>query len=92
MTNLEIILLISVVFSLYIFGLYIDKQFNLNIIDWLNGNSETPFAKQKEAQLTSSEEEQKIVEITALKARIEVLEKIVTEPAFELNQKINALK
>ena len=68
MTNLEIILLISVIFSLYIFGLYIDKQFNLNIIDWINGNSETPFAKQKEAQLTSSEEEQKIVEITALKS------------------------
>lgn len=92
MTNLEITLLMSVVFSLYVFGLYIDKQYNLRVIDWLNGNSDTPFAKQEEAKLTSSERAQKIEEITALKARIEVLEKIVTEPAFELNQKLNALK
>jgi hypothetical protein len=33
----------------------------------------------------------KATEIEALKARIATLEKIVSEPAYELNQKINCL-
>ena len=92
MTNLEIILLMSLVFSLYIFGFYIDKQYNLRIVDWLNGKCSTPFITNNTTQNIEREQAQKDEEIKALKARIEVLEKIVTEPAFELNQKLNALK
>ena len=92
MTNLEIILIICVIFSLYVFGLYVDKQYNLRVIDWLNGNSSTPFEKTQENQAVNTELSEKPEEIKVLKARIEVLEKIVTEPAFELNQKLNALK
>lgn len=92
MTNLEIILIICVIFSLYVFGLYVDKQYNLRVIDWLNGNSSTPFAQTEGNQAVNTEQSEKSEEIKVLKARIEVLEKIVTEPAFELNQKLNALK
>lgn len=92
MTNLEIILIICVIFSLYVFGLYVDKQYNLRVIDWLNGNSSTPFSKTQESQAVNIAQNEKSEEIKVLKARIEVLEKIVTEPAFELNQKLNALK
>jgi hypothetical protein len=92
MTNLEIIVLICVIFSLYIFGLYIDKQYNLRVIDWFNGKSATPFSKTKENPVVKTEQADKVEEIKILKARIEVLERIVTEPAFELNQKLNALK
>lgn len=92
MTNLEVFLLIFVIFSLYIFGLYIDKQYNLRVIDWLNGNSSTPFSKTERNKVVSTEQANKSEEIKVLKARVEALEKIVTEPAFELNQKLNALK
>lgn len=75
MTNLEIIFLMSVVFLLYIFGLYFNKQYNLNIIGWINVSSKTPFTRQIEAKLTSSGADQKIAEIRGLEARIAVLEK-----------------
>ncbi len=92
MINIEIIVLMVVIFALYFLGGCIDKQYNLRIIDWLNGNCSTPFTTTKQNLEAAPEHTQKEQEITRLKTRIEVLEKIVTEPAFELNQKLNALK
>ncbi len=92
MTNIEVFVLMSVIFFLYLLGLYIDKQYNLRLIDWLEGKCSNPWKITElpsEAETVQAKKEQ---EISLLKARIEVLEKIVTEPAFELNQKINALK
>jgi hypothetical protein len=92
MTNIEVFVLMAVIFALYFLGLYIDKQYDLRVIDWLEGKCSNPWKIREplpEAETVQAKKEQ---EISLLKARIEVLEKIVTEPAFELNQKINTLK
>lgn len=92
MTDLAIILLMGLIFSIYIVGLYMDKKYNLSVIDWLNGECSTPFITANSSQQVASEKAEKQQEIYLLKERIQVLEKIVTEPAYELNKKLNALK
>ena len=42
-TDLAILLLMSLIFSIYIVGLYMDKKYNLRVMDWLNGECSTPF-------------------------------------------------
>jgi hypothetical protein len=92
MTDLAIILLMSLIFSIYIVGLYIDKKYNFRVVDWLNGECSTPFITTNTAQQVAPEKAGKHQEIYLLQERIQVLEKIVTEPAYELNKKLNALK
>jgi hypothetical protein len=92
MTNLEITLIIFVISSIYSVGFYVDKQYNLSLIDWFNGKCSTPFEKRGINKKVNVGQVNKTEELIALQARIQVLETIVTEPAFELNQKINALK
>ena len=43
MTNIEFFVLMAVIFALYFLGLYIDKQYNLRVIDWLEGKCSNPF-------------------------------------------------
>ncbi len=92
MTDLAILLLIGLIFSIYIVGLYMDKKYNLSVIDWLNGECSTPFITTNTTQQVAPEKAEKQQEIYLLQERIQVLEKIVTEPAYELNKKLNALK
>jgi hypothetical protein len=69
-----------------------DKKYNLSVIDWLNGECSTPFITANTSQQVAPEKAEKQQEIYLLQQRIQVLEKIVTEPAYELNKKLNALK
>ena len=95
MTDLAILLLMNLIFSIYIVGLYMDKKYNLSVIDWLNGECSTPFITTNTTQQVASEKAEKAEkqqEIYLLEERIQVLERIVTEPAYELNKKLNALK
>jgi hypothetical protein len=61
-------------------------------MDWLNGECSSPFITANTTQQLAPEKTEKQQEIYLLKERIQVLEKIVTEPAYELNKKLNALK
>ncbi|MDO6694336.1 hypothetical protein Q4574_13660 [Aliiglaciecola sp. 3_MG-2023] len=90
MSGLTITLIIVASLSLYLAAAWLDTKHNWKFIDWFNGDTENPFkaTKEQQFQTTINHKDQ---EIKDLKERIQVLEKIVTEPAYELNQKINSL-
>ncbi len=92
MSNLEMTVLFAAIFVTYAVALYLDHRYNLRIIDWCNGKSASPFARKNAKQTTPVNTQNQTEQIKVLKERIQVLEKIVTEPAYELDQKINALK
>ena len=74
--------------ALYGVGNWLDKRFGLQTIKWLNGESHSFVG----CNTSSSGIHQPDSTDTAeLKERIQVLEKLVTEPAYELNKKINQL-
>ena len=71
---------------------FIDAKYNLKLIDWMGGKATNPF--DRSTFVNNSPEGARTAEqeaIAELRKRIEVLEKIVTEPAYELNQKLNKL-
>jgi len=78
---LMVILIVSSIIALAI----VDKRYNLGLSMSLMNTSMT------QPNPTSQTVEQKDVEILALKKRIEVLEKIVTEPSYELDKEIRRL-
>ena len=95
MTGLELTFLFCAIFAVYAFGAYLDQRFNLRIVDWFNGESTTPMTKQmKTPPIGSSftENTAQLTEMKELKERIQILEKIVTEPAYELAKKLNSLQ
>lgn len=63
---------------------WLDHKYQLRLSDWLNGTCPSPFAPEKNSKHNTEH-------IEGLKQRIETLEAIVTEPGYELNQKINRL-
>ncbi len=91
MSHFEITLLVVILTGLCLATHYLDAKFNWRLADWFNGTTQNPFnaPMSQTAAAASSEQEETI---RALKERIQVLEAIVTEPGYELNQKINALK
>lgn len=90
MNAFHITLLVIGSTSLYLVAAWLDSQKNWKLVDWFNGKTSNPFItdETKKAQATINTKDKEIKE---LKERIQVLEKIVTEPAYELNKKINAL-
>ncbi|MFA3790933.1 hypothetical protein AB6T38_07430 [Aliiglaciecola sp. SL4] len=90
MNGLTITLIIMASLSLYLAAAWLDTKHNWKLIDWFNGSTQNPFkpSKEQQFQTTINHKDQ---EIKDLKERIQVLEKIVTEPAYELNKKINSL-
>ncbi|GAA0855036.1 hypothetical protein [Aliiglaciecola litoralis] len=90
MTTLQIALIGFGCISLYLAMAWLDSKKQWKLIDWFNGETSNPFISDKvaQAQATISDKD---AEIAELKERIQILEKIVTEPAYELNKKINSL-
>ena len=91
MSTLSIVLLIGSLTSFVLLASYLDAKFQWRLNDWMNGECSNPFVK----SVTDKQQqrlEEKDAQIETLMARIETLETIVTEPAYELNKKINALK
>ncbi|MCW8108946.1 hypothetical protein OPS25_10620 [Alteromonas ponticola] len=87
MSGLLIIFLFVAIMGAMLIVHFIDSKLNLNFFAWLNGENVNPFEpKQSRSKKASNNEN-----IDALKRRIETLETIVTEPAYELNKKINQL-
>lgn len=70
---------------------WLDHKHSWQLTDWFQGTVKNPFTPCPEVA-KSRNEQQKDRKITALEERIQVLEKIVTEPAYELNQQLNKLK
>ncbi|GAB5380543.1 MAG: hypothetical protein Alis3KO_40530 [Aliiglaciecola sp.] len=90
MNTFWIITLLVCCFAAYLYAAWLDNQHNWKLVDWFNGKTSNPFKVSEKARYERSITK-KDKEIQDLKERIQVLEKIVTEPAYELNKKINAL-
>ncbi|GEA08807.1 hypothetical protein KUL42_35680 [Alteromonas sp. KUL42] len=90
MTTLSIVLLIGGISSIALMACYLDAKFQWRLNDWMSGECSNPFIKSK-ADLHQQKLDEKDAQIEKLMRRIETLETIVTEPAYELNKKINAL-
>lgn len=90
MSTLSLVLLLGSITSIALLASYLDAKFQWRLHDWINGKCSNPFIANK-AALQQQRIQEKDAQIEALMARIETLEAIVTEPAYELNKKINAL-
>jgi len=81
---------IAVVFLIpaLITGFYwLDNKYQWRLIAWCNGETQDPFRSD-----TASEGRDKDQQILRLEERIAVLEKLVTDPAWQLEQEFKKLK
>lgn len=90
MEILMFIALFAIIFALQLGAEKLDKKHGWQLANWLNGEANTPFKDQDQNQLNTSANKSSN-EVAELKERIQVLEKIVTDQAFDLNQKIGKL-
>lgn len=87
MEKIEVVLFL--IGALALITCYLDAKYQLRLNDWMSGRCSNPFSS---GSALRADIKEKDTHITTLQARIETLEAIVTEPAYELNKKINALK
>ena len=80
MNTVMFVLLFVAMFALMLLISYLDAKKGWQFNAWLSGECANPF------EIPSNKREDEINE------RLANLEKIVTEPAYELNKKINALR
>ncbi|MDM7862232.1 hypothetical protein QTP81_16620 [Alteromonas sp. ASW11-36] len=92
METLQIILLVAALFALTLGMYWLDSKHNWQLVSWFNGKAVNPFTPAQEKTFSGNSSSADAAKIRALQERIEVLEKIVTEPEYELNRKINQLK
>lgn len=104
MSAFEITVILFCVFMAISVLCYIDAKYQWRFVDWLNGRCANPFIHSPseysahdtgfatDTDKSAKHHKDKDALIASLQERIEVLEAIVTEPSYELNKKINALK
>ena len=91
-----IFLVFGLMFGLMFFGHWMDQKYNVQVIRWLNCEVPSPFKEEssssynKRKSFRHHDDHQK-TENEELRERIEILEKIVTDSTWELNQKIRNL-
>ena len=88
MDPLKITLILSVIAVISLAVCWLDHKNNWQLAGWINGRCSNPFTQ---TQKTTSNQEEKDLLIQQLTERVQVLEKIVTEPSYELNKKLNQL-
>ena len=95
MIDYKIILVLTIIGALYFAFVFVDAKYNLHFVKWINGEIAHPFHFRQEYQAESESiaKENKTLkaQVEDLQKRVITLEKIVTEPAYELNKKINNL-
>ncbi|MBT1063928.1 hypothetical protein KJY73_10110 [Bowmanella sp. Y26] len=91
MTTILFILLFVGLLAASLFGYWLDHRNGWNLMAWLSGEASSPFAAKgtKQQRCADKEKDEKIQQ---LQERIQILERIVTEPAYELNQELYKLK
>ncbi|MFT4938019.1 MAG: hypothetical protein ACI88A_001042 [Paraglaciecola sp.] len=90
MDPIKLVAILTTVFSVSIALSWLDYKNGWHLLAWINGKSDNPFINQKNHQETQSSADKDQI-IAQLSERIQILEKIVTEPAYELNKKLNQL-
>lgn len=88
MDPIKLTIILSTIAVLSLAVCWLDHKNNWQLADWLNGRCSNPFTQVK---TTSESTDDKDLLIQQLTQRVQVLEKIVTEPSYELNQKLNQL-
>jgi hypothetical protein len=88
MDPLKIIILLSSLAAIYLTICWIDHKKSWQLASWINGRYSNPFTPTPKA--TNSQDDKDLL-IKQLIERVQVLEKIVTEPSYELNKKLNQL-
>jgi hypothetical protein len=88
MDPLKITIILSIIAALSLAVCWLDYKKGWQLADWINGRCNNPFVQKLETNQTQNEKDLLIKQLTE---RIQVLEKIVTEPAYELNKKLNQL-
>ena len=89
MDTFFMVFLFSGIAMVWLLGCWADSRYGLQFVAWFNGKCDNPFiSRDKPAPQADNEKD---AYIKTLEQRIQVLEKIVTEPAYELNKKINQL-
>lgn len=89
MDALLITLGVTALLVMWLAAAWLDEKYQWRLVDWMNGQTSNPFkTKEQRFQRQLSDKDK---QIDALNERVQVLEKIVTEPAYELNKKINQL-
>ena len=90
MDKLQLFLMFGSLLAAGILISWLDHTKGWQFAAWFNGKVANPFSNlDKPMQQTKTADKDQI--IAQLTERIQVLEKIVTEPAYELNQKLNRL-
>jgi hypothetical protein len=88
MDPLKITLILSLIAVISLTVCWLDHKHNWQLADWLNGRCSNPFTQ----TLTKTDNQvDKDLLIQQLTERVQTLEKIVTEPSYELNKKLNQL-
>lgn len=90
MTPFHIVTLVSALLVLSLICHYLDAKYRWQLSAWFSGESVNPF-KHRSAASETTNGDAKDAEIAALKERIAVLEAIVTEPAYDLNEELKKL-
>ncbi|MGB3727266.1 MAG: hypothetical protein WA981_16060 [Glaciecola sp.] len=98
MIDYKLIVLITSAAALHFALAYIDAKHKVKLLSWLNGEVASPFKTSNKNNIDVStsltEDDEKGVlrqQVRDLSERVQILEKIVTEPAFELKQEIGKL-
>lgn len=96
MEPLKVTLIISAILALSLFVCWLDYKKGWQLAAWFSGKVDNPFVKfESQTHSDASTNKQSPADkdriIAELTERVQTLEKIVTEPAYELNQKLNRL-
>jgi len=84
----KIIFILSIITAISLTVCWLDHKNNWQLANWINGRCSNPFTQ---TQRNIQSQDDKDLRIQKLTERVQILEKIVTDPSYELNQKINQL-
>lgn len=88
MDPMKITIVLSTLVIVSLAVCWLDYKNGWQLADWLNGQCNNPFVQTKQNTQIQDDKDKLIKELTE---RVQVLEKIVTEPSYELNKKLNQL-
>ncbi|MGK0381910.1 MAG: hypothetical protein ACI8QG_001673 [Flavobacteriales bacterium] len=86
MDPLKITILLSTIAAISVTVCWLDHKKGWQLADWINGRCSNPFTQTQ--KVTQGLDDKNLL-IQQLTERVQILEKIVTEPKYELNQKLN---
>ncbi|MFT5838810.1 MAG: hypothetical protein ACI9UT_001306 [Flavobacteriales bacterium] len=88
MDPIKIIILLSIIAVISLAVCWLDYKKGWQLADWINGRCSHPFIQKNQADQSFHDKDLIIQQLTE---RVQILEKIVTEPSYELNKKLNQL-